>query len=923
MTDDERLREALLELQILRAREARALEDTRTLLACLEAFSSAATPSAALSALFDTLSDRIGASRCAMITKAEDGAVVTASDAADWVGATLGAPIDLFQRPRDVSDLALLGDWTGGVDLSGHAGLIVAPVGQDTALIVLRRSPGAFRKGALGLVERVAGLAAQALKNRALAAQNTLLAATISGSSSGFAIADATDPARPLIYVNAAFERLSGYTAEEVLGQNCRFLSAEAPDAPERRRLARAVRSGNGGTFLLRNRRKSGGIFWNELTLFPVHDAEGQVQNLVATQSDVTERVEAEAERDRARARMEAALDATDDAFLVLDADGRIAFANGAVDVLFPAPGQHWAQGSAFAANWEAYLSGARDLPGRLTSLLGRAGIAALTELAAHQSGREIDLPDGRSVLIRVRGLGDGGLVVSATDVTAMKTAQNLLAQRLAAIEAAGDGIAITDDAGRLIYLNSAAAGLMRFSTAESGLGQRWRDQYRGTGRTQPGEGFAVTLRLGEATHEITGSPLESGGSVIVIRDITPTLDAEAREAETMRELIRLQRQEAVAQLSAGIAHDFNNLLSAINGSATLIEMVPDLPTAVQPHLERIKAAGAQSTRLVSRLLDLGADRDSTGAFELSSVLCDLPALLQPSLGAGTRFEIAAADHAMALRGAGETLTQILINLALNARDALGQTGGTITLRVDAVAGTDHDGPLAVGSLAPAQRYARLAMKDTGAGMDDDTAANIFRPYFTTKGRQGTGLGLAMAAMQVSSVGGAAALDTAPGRGTTVTIFWPMAAVARRDVVRGSGAAQDLDGQTLILVDDDAAVAGVIAAYLEARGAEVAVCHDPQDAAAAVEEDPGDWSALITDYDMTEMNGGALAERVRAAAPALPIVVVTALARRLNDPRLDAAGVAAILPKPVDLESLAATLAACAAKGRTDAHSAC
>ena len=158
------------------------------------------------------------------------------------------------------------------------------------------------------------------------------MAATIAGSSSGFAIADATHASRPLVYVNRAFEQLSGYSAAEVRGQNCRFLSDEPPESEERMRLRQAVQSCEPGTFLVRNKRKSGELFWNELTLYPVYAPTGEPINLVATQSDVTERVLATAERDRVQDRMVRALTATEDAFLVLEHDGRVAFANAAVD---------------------------------------------------------------------------------------------------------------------------------------------------------------------------------------------------------------------------------------------------------------------------------------------------------------------------------------------------------------------------------------------------------------------------------------------------------------------------------------------------------------------------------------------------------------------------------------------------------------
>ncbi|MEJ6391912.1 PAS domain S-box protein [Gymnodinialimonas sp. 2305UL16-5] len=910
MADDELLREALLELQLLRDREARSLAETQTLLECLEAYTTAPNPGAALASIFMSLRQKIGADLSLVLRSEADGRlIVLASDAAELVETELDAPIDLFARPRNITDMSLVGVWAGALDFSSYGGLLVVPVLDNIAFLSLRRKPALFGKDSLSLVLRLAGLAFQAVQNSKIASENTLLAAAIAGSSSGFAISDATNEDRPLVYVNAAFEAISGYSAAEVLGQNCRFLTAEPEDSSERARLRDAVSRKVGGTFLLRNRRKSGELFWNELTLFPVSDGDGLVRSLVATQVDVSDRVEAARERDRAKARMDQALAATEDAFLVLEEDGHVAFTNGTVNTLFPSPELAWAAGTAFEANWAAYLDNAKDFPGRTTKLLKDADLKRLSELHGAQ---DVDLPDGRNILLRAAALDDGGLVISATDVTAMKSAQRLLAQRLAAIEAAIDGIAVTDDAGRLVYLNSAAATLLGFSSAASGLGRKWHRQYSGPVSIPAQKPFERTLTLdghaGPATHDITGSPLENGGSVIVVRDVTATLATEAREAELMRDLIRLQRQEAIAQLTAGIAHDFNNLLSAINGSATLIEMSSNIPDPIRPHLDRIMAAGAQSAKLVNQLLDIGAGSDADGAFDLRSVLRDLPVLVQPSLPEGMTFEVDPGAATLALRGSPGALSQVLINLCLNARDAMEGGVGQISLTAsECRGGTLED--LRIGQAEETARYARIEVADTGIGMDEDTAAGIFQPYFTTKGRQGTGLGMAIVSMQVQSVGGSIGLRTAPGHGTAISIYWPLAGGAPSESGPVLSTGHDLSDMTVIVVDDDPGVGQVIADYLQAHGAEVAVCEDPRDAAMAITEDPESWSALITDYDMPAMNGGELAAFVREIVPDLPIFVVTALARRLTDPRLVNGQVAGILSKPVDLDQLCRAVA--------------
>ncbi|MEM8553763.1 MAG: PAS domain S-box protein [Pseudomonadota bacterium] len=924
MPNDERLREALLELKSLRDREARSLEETRSLLSCVEAYSAAPNPNEALLSIFRSLHGQLGSTPTLIAKRLEDRrSEVLASDDSGLIGTEFTAPVELYNRPRNVIDLPLLGPWEGALPIGDSTGMLSVPVQSDTVLLSFHPKPGGFGKAAMTLTERLAGLAMQALQNSRVAAEKDLLAAAIAGSSSGFSIADARSDERPLVYVNRAFERISGYLAEEVLGRNCRFLAADPAGSTERSRLRDATRHRRPGRFLLRNRRKSGELFWNELTLFPVADANGQVHSLVATQTDVSERVEAERERDHLRARMRQALEATEDAFLLLEADGRIAFANASVADLLPAPQLNWHAGTTFDDNWDDYVAHATNGAGQMTQQFTRADLDALTQVT---TGVEIDLPDGRSALVRAARLDDGGTVMSATDVTEMKSAQRLLGQRLAAIEAATDGIAISDAAGALIYMNAAAARLMGLPNAELGLGQAWFAFYDQPATMDTRAPFEMVVTrdtdAGLVTHEINGSPLDNGGAVIIVRDVTDRLLIEAKAEDLRRDLVRLQGQDTIAQLTAGIAHDFNNLLAAINGSVTLMELEPEVPKELHGHLARIKAAGTQATRLVSRMLDIGVDENTQGAFDLTSALADVEALLRPGMPGQITLTLENNSPATALRGTATAFSQVVLNLALNGCDAIGKAPGEVRLSVSCGPVQDP-ADVKLGHVIPKSTYAVVEVADTGSGMDDATVERVFDPYFSTKGRQGTGLGLAMVARQVQSVGGAIGLRSKVGDGTTFTLYWPLARLIQNEADRAAGDATDLSGMTIIVVDDDRGVGEVVAQYLEANGAEVAVCADPRDALDAITDDPSAWSALVTDYDMPHMTGGELVEAVRDATPDLPILVVTALAKRLSDPRLEAAQISGILAKPLDLSQLCQALASARldkAEGLDDAH---
>lgn len=300
MAEDERLREALLELQFLREREARILEDTRTLLDCLEAYSTASSPGDALASIFVSLHQKIGASLSVLVTQGEgDELVVTAGDSAAHVDKVIVAPFDVFSRPRNISDLALLGKWSGTLELSNCAGLIVAPVSDCEALIMAKTAPYAFHKDDINLVQRLSGLASQASRNSKLAAENDLLAATISGAPTSVLISNAGGQDRSVIYANKAFETISGRTISDIMGADVGTLTATMKESAPRARLERALAESEGGTFLVEDRREDGEAFWNELSLFPVRDLAGATKHIVTTQTDVTARVVAAEERDR------------------------------------------------------------------------------------------------------------------------------------------------------------------------------------------------------------------------------------------------------------------------------------------------------------------------------------------------------------------------------------------------------------------------------------------------------------------------------------------------------------------------------------------------------------------------------------------------------------------------------------------------
>jgi len=929
MAEDERLREALLELQVLRERQAQSLRENRALLSVVSAIDKAKSVAEANQSLFYIIKEIYGASDMAILSPEGDGLELIWPEALEPQSARFHPPKPFLKKERTFVSRSRAIVWDIAEAIGNHSSetAIAAPLrfaGDDIGLmLVFRTSDTPFTNADAKLLKQISAFVGNRLEALRLASRNTLLAAVIEGSSTGFSIADAGSTDRPLIYVNPAFEKISGYSAEEVVGQNCRFLNAEAQDSAVRNALRKTVATNTQGTYKLRNKRKSGELFWNELTLYPVHvDSEGS-QYLVATQVDVTEATEARAVAEENRQDLTNAFAHTRDAFLLLDQAFNVRVANAQTLALFPADGVNWARGTHFIENWSAYLGALPkaqkpDDPAFVTP--------DLTQLSAAPEGQEIRLPDGRFMLVRAQKTPDDGLVVSATDITPLKTTERLLNQRVTAIENAPDGIGILDAAGRFTYANRKLAELYGYPSEADLLARKALKEYRNEQDADVIQRMLKDISSGKsskaelhgkdgAIHEVSATPSGSLGTIVIVRDITQELAAAERRRALSRQLELTRRQQAIVELAEGIAHDFNNLLSAINGSAQLISMQSETQGTTETHANRILKAGNQAARLINRLLDLGAEDEAATEFDLTAAVREAFELVQASVRSDVTFTLALPTDPLLVAGNPVEASQIAINLVLNANDAV-PADGNITLGVETHKAPQSD-DLALGTIDEGKAYAHLFVQDTGPGIPDTVIDKIFDNRFTTKGDQGTGVGLAMVANIASRVDGAVAVKTGPDTGTRVSFFWPSyTGETVGQTTPSAEALPSLDGETILLIDDEPDVMAVLADFLTGLGAEVSALDDPELALEILREDASGWSAIVTDYDMGRINGGDIVEALRGSAQDTPAFVVTALAKRLVDPRITSKSVQGVFAKPINLRRVSQSISTEISKSR-------
>jgi PAS domain S-box-containing protein len=371
----------------------------------------------------------------------------------------------------------------------------------------------------------------------------------------------------------------------------------------------------------------------------------------------------------------------------------------------------------------------------------------------------------------------------------------------------------------------------------------------------------AVLLRDGE------GRPVEYAGTLL---DVT---DRKALESE----LVQARKMDAIGKLTGGIAHDFNNLLAAVLGGLGLIERRIKLEDEQLKILTMTKRAAEQGSELVGRLLAFARRQQLEPAcVDISALSATVSDLLAHTLGGLVELEWRIGDGLWCAFADQSQLELALMNLIINARDAM-PDGGTIT--VDAANRTLGEGEDDVGA---AGDYVVLTVADTGCGIAPEMLEQVMEPFFTTKDvGKGTGLGLSMVYGFARQSGGAFRIRSRVGAGTSAEIWLPrgVAAEAGEEEAGEENVESDpLGGARILLVDDHEAVRLTTAAMLRDLGHQVTEMTDGAEAIAFLRKSRGGWDLLVTDYAMPHVSGVEVIRKARESAPGLPAIVITGYA---------------------------------------------
>jgi signal transduction histidine kinase/ActR/RegA family two-component response regulator len=383
-----------------------------------------------------------------------------------------------------------------------------------------------------------------------------------------------------------------------------------------------------------------------------------------------------------------------------------------------------------------------------------------------------------------------------------------------------------------------------------------------------------------QLTVQITAQRSTDGSQCrAVLTDLTQRLAAEAANHALELQLRESQKMEAIGILAGGIAHDFNNILAAILGNVVLAQEDVGESHAALISLDQIKQAAQRARSLVQQILAFSRRQpEAPVRLPLQAAIEETLVLLRATLPAGVQLQASLGKEPLVVLADATHLQQVLMNLCTNAWQALPKEGGRIELQLDAVRSGMGAHPGLPAGLA-AGHCARLRVRDNGCGMDAATQAHIFEPFFTTKPvGSGTGLGLAVVHGIVNSMGGALCVQSSPGNGSTFEVWLPLLETMASDGVAPAEPAEPLpkaEGalRHVMCVDDNEHMLHMAERWLQRQGYRVTAFADPQVALDAFLEAPMDFDIVVSDFHMPGLSGLALAERLSALRPGLPIVL--------------------------------------------------
>jgi PAS domain S-box-containing protein len=733
-----------------------------------------------------------------------------------------------------------------------------------------------------------------------------------------------------LLDVNRRACEIYGYSRDALLAIDIDAISEGLPPytAADAQAWLEVARRDGHARYEWRRRNRDGSLHWDEVLLRCV--TIGGQRRVMSIARDITERKTAEEALRASEEQYRAIFNASADAMVLWDSQFRRVDVNPAYESMYG-----WTRHEIIGRGFDFPEFSPEHK--RLRQELVQRALDGETCHAEHEViGKDGRHFDAEVHAIPFRHSGQPHVLVIARDITERKRAEEALRaseeQYRAVFHASTDALILWNSRSERVDVNPAYERMYGYRRDEVLAGARTRDltsehrdrQSRIIDRTLAGEAFhgecETRRRDGEPfSIELRTIPIRYHGEphvLAVIRDITERRAAERRREELEARLRQAQKMEAIGQLTGGIAHDFNNLLTTIMGYVTLAgeRESAQADARLGGYLNQARRSCERARDLIQQMLMFSrGQRGSPRVLRLDTIVHDALPALRGHVTADVVLDERIDPTPAVVRIDPVQLEQVLLNLVLNARDALAGPG-RISVEVRPV--TFETGVCAGCRAAIEGEYVELGVSDDGAGIDAATAERIFEPFFTTKETgKGTGMGLAIVHGIVHEHGGHVVLESRRGEGARFRVLLPaippheagaLPAPGRSDTSRTR--APLLQGSVLV-VDDEETVAQFMRELLESWGLTVEVAYRGDDALARVRSAPGRFDAVVTDQAMPRMSGLELVRGLHAVRAELPVIVHTGNVDAMPAFGEGAGRPCAVLQKPVEPSRLRSVLA--------------
>jgi PAS domain S-box-containing protein len=713
-----------------------------------------------------------------------------------------------------------------------------------------------------------------------------------------------TDPAGDCLYTNPAYQQISGLTQQQALGTG--WSRAIHPD--DRERVFKDWYGAAAGRIPFRSEHRfahdKGTVVWTRVNAAEITDGERLV-GYVGLVEDITGYAAAQAAVRESQERYRASIEQTAEGVWRFELEEPVSITLSADDQIerFYAHA-YLAECNDAVANMYGFSKAAELIGARLADMLPRSDPQNLEYLRAFvESGyrltdaesHEVDR-DGRPryFLNNLIGIVANGHLIRAwgsqRDITVIREAESSLqkseARFRSVFESGMIGIAFWDSE-RITAANDALLQMLGYTRddLEAGMLRHGRltpagfedadrqatEETRVKGSCTPYEKVFLRKDGSQLPVLVGGARLgpEMGDAVFFVLDISARRRAEERARQA-------ERIEVVGQLAGGMAHEANNQMSVVLGAASFILGRSDISDTVRQDVEFIRQAAERTASITRGLLAFSRRQIlQPKVLNLSTIVQKLEPLLRRTLTEQQSLELQLSPNVASIQADPVQLDQVLLNLTINARDAMPR-GGKLIIETKDVMLTDEYVAMRPGVAIQPGSYAALVVSDTGEGMDKETMQHLFEPFFTTKEiGQGTGLGLAMVYGIVKQSGGYIWAYSERGIGTTLKIYFPAASGGMGKPDLSPAPEQSAAGEgTILLVEDDPLVLTIAKRALVDAGFEVLEASNGRKAIELVESEAR-IDAVLTDLAMPEIGGRDLARRLRTQRPTLPVVFMT------------------------------------------------